>query len=590
MKYFHLTLLLFFIPHLVSGQSIKQADSLIQRLDDEKITEIEKFEILKKISRTHPDYVVALSYAKESLQLAVEMEDPLLQARAFEEVSMNERLLGNNAKSIEATFNALKLFEELGEDSRKAASYVQLGSNAVSDNNYVQAVKYFHAARKIYEPEVKKRKYGVTIMNIGEAHRLAMKYDSAIHYFNLALELNKTLNNDIIGSYSLGNLGMVYNAIDRLPEARENLTKSIELVRALEDPYSTSVYLAELGQVNQKEGNWSEAGQKFIEAFNIAEKNRLKEQVRDISAMMVSFYKERKQYDKALKYQELFQLYQDSLVNKVNIQKVEQIKASYEIDKRETEIELLNELNDQQKRLAIGLAIGILIFITFTYLLYRSNKQKRAANILLSKQKEEIANREEEKALLLRELNHRVKNNLEMVSSLLNLQENELIGHPAEESIKAGKFRVEALSLIHQKLYHEDLHTQILLSDYIKELVTNLFYSYGAGFTPHVEADNIAVNIDVAVPLSLIINELATNSLKYAYVDVDKPEFKVILRKETDKLILEISDNGVGFEPKNDGKASSFGIKLVNLLVTQLEGDMVHKNDKGTVWILTIAD
>jgi two-component sensor histidine kinase len=286
-----------------------------------------------------------------------------------------------------------------------------------------------------------------------------------------------------------------------------------------------------------------------------------------------------------LHYQKVYQVYQDSLVNKANIQKIEQLKSGYEIDKRESEIGLLNTINTNQRYVVVLLGMGVLSLVLFVYLLYRGNSRIKKTNSKLESQKKVIAKREEEKALLLRELNHRVKNNLQMISSLLNLQSRELTGHPAKEAILAGRYRVEALSLVHRKLYQEGPDTRVLIKEYMEELVLGLFHGYGAKFNPDFKISNISVPIDAAVPLALIVNELTINALKYAYTSTSNPTFKIqILSTKEDSLDLEFIDNGEGFIDILDNNSHSFGIKLIYSLVEQLEGSIEKLNGQGTHW------
>ncbi len=270
------------------------------------------------------------------------------------------------------------------------------------------------------------------------------------------------------------------------------------------------------------------------------------------------------------------------MVNKANIKRREQLKSSYEINKRESEIGMLNIINSNQKRWVIGLIIGISILLFLSYLLFRGNK-------FLSLQKKIITKKEQEKALLLKELNHRVKNNLQMISSLLNLQSKQLKGHPAEEAITDGKYRVEALSLVHKKLYQEGVDTKIEIKEYIEELVLGLFHSYDATFKPDFKIVDISIKIDFAIPIALIINELISNALKYAYKNINTPTLSIeINQKKKDHLYIDIRDNGIGFSTQEIEQPNSFGLQLITSLVEQLEGSIEKVSKKGTCWNLII--
>jgi two-component sensor histidine kinase len=424
---------------------------------------------------------------------------------------------------------------------------------------------------------------------LGEVYRLHGDYEKALASLERVLFLNKTINDNTIEGYALGNLGMVYAAKEDVSPAKTFLQKAINITNELGDLYSTSIFMAELGKMYKKEENIAAAETNLLAAYEMAKKASLKAQIRDVSALLTNFYEEEAQYASALKFQKIYQKYQDSLVNKENIQKNEQIKAGYEVAKRESEISLLNMINFSQKKWVIGLIVGLSLVLILTYLLYKGNQKVKKANQDLSTQANIISKREKEKALLLQELNHRVKNNLQMVSSLLNLQSRQLTGHPAKEAILSGKYRVEALSLVHRKLYQEGVDTKIPLKEYIEELVLGLFEGYNAKFSPSFTIASIHIGIDIAIPLALIINEMVINSLKYAYEGVEEPLLKIVIMQETsNNLHLQVIDNGIGFPEEDTTNSNSFGLKLITSLIEQLEGTIKRINTQGTHWEMNI--
>lgn len=581
-------ILLFILINYSNGQDSRKADSIIKRLNNQNLSEKEKVRNFILLSYYHPNIDSAKLIAEKSYRLAVKLKDTILQAQALEEISGIENRIGNNTKSIKATLEALRLYERMGMSEKQGASYVQLANNYMSQESYLEAIKYLKKADSIYEVSDKFGNQIFTILNLGEMYRLEGYLDSAKVSFENVLVLNKKINNDLVQSYSLGNLGMVYNTQDTLGLAKTHLQDAIRILRELGDTYATSVYLAELGEVYQKKDSIRAAEENYLEALDMAQKAGLKEQIRDFSKKLTQFYEGQNNYNKALAYQKLFQVYQDSLVNKANIQEVERIKAGYEIDKRESEIGLLNKVNTNQKYLLWALGSGVLATLIFLHLLYKGNQKVKKANTTLSEQKEVITQREQEKALLLRELNHRVKNNLQMISSLLNLQSHELTGHPAKAALEAGKDRVEALSLVHRKLYQEGAETRIFLKEYIEELVLGLFHGYNARFKPKFELPDTSISIDTAVPLALIVNEIIVNALKYAYKGVAKPSLSLKVSQVDAILDIHIKDNGKGFTTKESKKKNSFGLKLINSLIAQLEGSIKKKDSHGTHWVIQL--
>ncbi|MDO6472783.1 sensor histidine kinase [Maribacter sp. 1_MG-2023] len=573
----------------VISQSQQKVDSLLAILETKTITQKEQARLLSKIAYHHPIPLQSLEYANASLKIANSLSDEELQAEAWEELSHVERLLGNNPKSFEASYNALRIYEELNMLERQAASYVQIGSNYINDKDYSSAIVYLRKASDIYNNS-NTSNYAITLVNLGEAYRLSGDLNLAIDTFNEVVNINDVLNDDLILAYTSGNLGMAYAAQGKPLKAKQKLETAIEILMILGDPYSLSIFLAELGNIYTKERQLIKAEMKFLEALDLARHNGLKEQIRDVSALLSTLYENQQLYKKALIYKKDFQNYQDSLVNKANIQKIEQLKAGYEINKRETEINLLNTINANQRNKMLILGIGIFIFSLLTYMLYKSNKAIKMVSKRVSAQNIIIEKREQEKALLLKELNHRVKNNLQMISSLLNLQSRELSGHPAQEALLTGKNRVEALSLVHQKLYQEGIETKVFLKDYIEELVLGLFYGYNISFEPELDIDDSSISIDKAIPIALIVNEMVVNSLKYAYNDTPSPKFKLVLKKVNDTLEINICDNGVGFTEKEGAKQNSFGLKLIKSLISQLDGSIKRLKTGGTHWQIMVKN
>lgn len=197
----------------------------------------------------------------------------------------------------------------------------------------------------------------------------------------------------------------------------------------------------------------------------------------------------------------------------------------------------------------------------------------------------------QEKEVLLQEIHHRVKNNLQIVSSLLNLQATYLQDEQALEIFKVSQNRIESMALVHEKLYQSQDLANIDFDEYVQELVTNLYYSYkidSNAIDLKVSSDRIFLKVDVAIPCGLIINELVLNSLKYAFSPGRKGkvyvEFRVISNNE---FALTIGDDGIGLPSDLDWQnTSSLGLQIVNSLVEQLAGTIKLNNTSGTEYII----
>lgn len=191
-----------------------------------------------------------------------------------------------------------------------------------------------------------------------------------------------------------------------------------------------------------------------------------------------------------------------------------------------------------------------------------------------------------EKELLLQEIHHRVKNNLQIMSSLLRLQSAHFKEQTIQHIFKESENRIKAMAIIHNKLYASSDYEKVDFADYIKTLTQNLYLSYGADPSTiklKIDVKNVYLNIDTAIPCGLIINELVSNSLKYAFPNNKEGSIQLKMNFEKDDLILDVKDDGIGMDKNFDISSSdTLGLKLVQLLTSQMDGKVEIENTVGT--------
>ena len=205
----------------------------------------------------------------------------------------------------------------------------------------------------------------------------------------------------------------------------------------------------------------------------------------------------------------------------------------------------------------------------------------------VTKQKEAELVREsslKEKELLLGEIHHRVKNNMQIISSLLRLQGGQFTQEDVKEAFNESQNRIKTMALVHETLYQSDSFSQIALSLFIQKLINGLlstFQPHGGPIRLESKLDPVKLGIDQCIPLGLVLNELVTNSFKHAFPHKKEGTITVILQKEDHKIILKVKDDGVGLQNRKLEDAPTLGLTLIKGLSEQLDADLHFESNNG---------
>jgi two-component system, sensor histidine kinase PdtaS len=228
---------------------------------------------------------------------------------------------------------------------------------------------------------------------------------------------------------------------------------------------------------------------------------------------------------------------------------------------------------------------------TLTILLSGSFEGNTISGMLMDitkrkKAEKEIKSSLKEKEYLLREIHHRVKNNMQIISSLLNLQTKYVNDVEAIDVLQESQNRVKSMAMIHEKIYQSNDLEEINFTDYIKSLISNLIHTYNIDqnlVKSTFKIENITLNMETAVPCGLIISELVSNSLKYAFPNKMHGEILISLKSIEDVYELTIKDNGIGLPKGLDlNNLESLGLLLVKILTEQIEGELIINTKNGT--------
>jgi two-component system, sensor histidine kinase PdtaS len=324
------------------------------------------------------------------------------------------------------------------------------------------------------------------------------------------------------------------------------------------------------------------------------EKRRLARCYAPTLELLAKTYAQNRQYDLAFQSLENARRITDSLDILARADVMLAMETRFDVkEKEETIKELSHETHEQEKQiksskqlqwvLIMGLAIASILLGVIFYL-YRGKRQQAAE---LAQQNALIKKAYSEKDLLLREIHHRVKNNLQVVSSLLRLQSRHIKDVQAQEALQEGRNRVHSMALIHQYLYRDEDVTRISAEEYIQKLATTLYKSYQVSdkrIQFKTEIEPIKLDVDTAIPIGLILNELITNVLKHAFRPEQEGNLEVkLLRGGNESINLWVSDNGIGFKNQTmTANKDSFGWSLIEMFTEKLHGQLNISNGIGT--------
>ena len=304
-----------------------------------------------------------------------------------------------------------------------------------------------------------------------------------------------------------------------------------------------------------------------------------------INSTNATSYEKLGQFEETLKYKKLLaEVYADFL--RSSTQRLEsELLAKHETEiSQETIVRQEAQIAQQRNVQILYISIAGILIVSLLGMLnsMRSIRKKRKTLQALNLQLD-TKNRQNE--LLMKEIHHRVKNNLELVKSLIALQCAQMEDSASKDAMIESQNRVQSMGIIHQKLYQKENPGSIEMKDYFINLSENILYAFDAEDKVKIECamQNLELDIDTAVPIGLIVNELLSNSIKYAFPENAKGIVQISLSQPNSGILtLTVSDNGVGKINGQQPRGTGFGSQLVDLLNRQLNGEMTEVTEKGT--------
>ena len=572
--------LIFFFFIFITQQALSQTDTA-------KINALNKrSENLSKVDVDSSSYL-----AQEALNLAQQANFKKGIAAATKNLAICNYVNGKSDIAIKQFIEAIKLFEELKEVSELAHCYSQMGIAYYLQYQYDNALKYYDKSIELYKKTTNKKDLAGVYINQGVSYTYVKKMDLAEINYNEALKIYQEIN------YEPG-FGPAYNSLAKIYYAKKEYNKAISYYKLAEQyslksnnkyhlitNYNSLATCYKELKENEIAKTYSEKSIAISKEVGSVERELFcHETMADILFSMGDY---KNAYASFQNYASL----KDTLFNQDKNDAIAEMQAKFDVEKNQqkvTEIELKKKIDDEantkQRLLFIVVIIVILISLVFTMIVVR-NKQK--VNSLLEQKNTAIQANLEQKEVMMSEIHHRVKNNLQMVSSILDLQARDLTDEKSMRVIEDSLSRINAISLIHQRLYQSDNIRGIKINTYLQELAFDILKNFSSSVTTTpiqltCKVDDLNMDLESAIPIGLITAELITNACKYAFLSIEKPEITITLNKQQDALVLIVTDNGVGKQAAVNESGTSFGTKLIKSLSRKLRAEIIEDtSNKG---------
>ena len=484
---------------------------------------------------------------------------------------------------------ALEIYDSLKLLDKSASANMNIGIIYQSNNEIDKALaKYKEALEHYGSGQINRLNYK-PLSNIATIYNRQEKYDSAIEiYSKLIVFADSTQDFRGLAIFH-NNLATSFMEKGYFEKALATSESSLEYKRTLKDTVGMVASLNTTATIYQKTGDHRNAVLLANQGLELNRKVRIPGDQLELLKILAESNLEIGQHQKSAKYFRQYVVLKDSLDREQKQKEISEIMEKYETAQREKEIselelknqqtELENQTSANQRNLLLLISIVLVVISILLFILFRTRTK---SNAIISKSLSE-------KETLLKEIHHRVKNNLQVVSSLLSMQSRFIKDKEALGAVNEGQARVESMALIHQKLYQETNLSGVKAKEYIEDLAETLRQSYATDTEIEFdfEVDDLTIDVDTIIPIGLILNELICNSLKHAFPEESEGKISILLKKLEDELKLQVSDNGVGDSSSPNSK-NSFGKILIDSLAAKLKATLTIDSTVGTSTILNI--
>lgn len=526
------------------------------------------------------DIPLALQNFRSASEVYIQINDDMSYALSLVNIGIIYKKYSVYDKATQYLYDAIEILENKNLSFELASAYNTLGNIRAELGDTINTLPFYYKSLDIRKNIQHKKGIAGSLNNIGLYYKKNGLLDSAKVYFEQALDIKSEIGDQAYMASTLTNIADVYIQNNQKSKANDILNKSLEYSLQASNYQEVFDIYNKLASINISEGNISKAEfyqQKGEETSKSIDNLEL---IKENLKLKIDILKSRKDFKNALIIKSQLIEIKDKILNKEKNKALTEMQIKYEVEKQKQTNQLLHEETirqqaqletEQFKNILYGvLSFALLILSSILFFFFR---QRNKHNKLLK--------------ALLNEQQHRIKNFLQTIGGIFRMHARKAEHEEVKLAVKEGSDRLEAMTLIHNQLYRPsiDAPATVNFTEFTQKLVTNISSAYAGNnqiISPELELDNIDLDVNKAVALGLILNEVVNNSFKYAIPNNDNPQIVIKLKLDNENLLLSIQDNGPGLPKNQKGyRKGSLGMNLIKLFAKNLHAEYEFVSQQG---------
>lgn len=508
-------------------------------------------------------------------------------AKTYAQMGVAYDLKGMPDTALSFFHKAIKIQESNKDSVGLSFSYNNLGLMYYAQYDYPEALKHLRKSQEIDMQIGDFEHVAGSMVNIGIILTYLDSLEESVNYYNQAISLYEKANNEKGKVVVLSNLGKVYFGQKEYNKALETYHK-VEVFYNQNNatPEEFSGCYNSLSNTYFELKKYDKAIEYALKDLEVCNKAQLTNKKQFVYEILNRIYFAKGDYKTAYGYVQKYAALRDSILNDNRTAVIKEMQVKYETEKTKGELAKTqlekekNEIEHQKERVFYfgGIAVLLLVLV----MLFFRFKSKQKINKLLEEKNNLNEAIIEQKEMMMAEVHHRVKNNLQLISNIIDLQVRNSQNNEVSESLNDIHKRIFTISELHHFLYKGEDVQKIDIHHYLTGLMDGLKQTFNKEVNTNINVEAMKLSADTSVPIGLIVNELVTNAFKHAFKGVDNPILSIKLKKQNNTLYLSIADNGLGIQENNEEEKTSFGMKMIRSLCRQLKATWNTSSNNGT--------